>query len=1630
MSDFVYKLLTDVLPWLPTIIFGVCILFAFFSGLRRGFSKSLKLFITFLLAILISFIFFIVIKNNFDTISVKFADWILSFSGSSLQQKLNTTGTYSTLTQYLEEYLSKNEKIKEYVQSNNLTIQEVTKLIYSFALIIVNICLAITCIVVFFIAKAILYIFYLIFAREGRKKKKINRAFAEKRRDKPYKPHRIAGSFVGLLRGLIVGIFLMIPFGTLNLIVANNVSNIEYNTDKRDSTAAIAEVVDAINQYSTKGVGKILTSVKNPEGMPIYLIVADKLLSTEYVYKDENGQDVKLDLTLSKDIAPLTGFICNVSFQFLQYGYDINKQYTSDELIEFITSDKEIDGLTLEEKIKSLIESVGVEEKSLIGYVSDVFVISFVDKYVGEDVNDENISNQEISKKMLYHLFLGQNSLKSTEILAKGNLSQVFDIMVTVLKNKDTFVAINNTFNNNNNKINKSLAFGVEEASSENISKGKELMREINEDLSRLSFYDTTKFNNLISDLVKDTLEEAVPQFDLTTTTGQDMYDVMWTNSIEEVFSFVGKCIDIIVDNRFNNSADFMSHCLTELGDTNSELYDGFKKILDSEGVSIVLNTVGFNSLVENTINDSLSSFIGDEKITFVDTNWATYKDSNGNVIKGEISKILDTIMPSVAKLYTIFISSDNGNLAEKDYKEIIDILTDKNSSIFDLLETNNENHSNLIHAFLSDVFKAKFITYEDQRFGLYVPSNCLEEIDVRTGNYDVISSDSFKEIFDFLNQISDDAFDIKNGSADAINLIEKYSNSIKESDLILANISNILYRFGQKYLTIPQKLSLEDDVIDDNISQWTKENGEMSKLIDIVKNFSQIIHSIQSQSDTSKLMALVVKDGGATINSLSDSLIVNATITAKIKEVTNNTDLKIYIPDEAYNDSNHDTIKKNEFVQTIRYIKKIYDVDDSATSLDLKDFKYQRLLDKDAIEILLDSTIMVSTIAYFVRDHIVSNPNVSKYLVIPNDLLADLNEETILSNYSNTNWDNELSALLTNLSLIGLNINPQNEVVVDTRRILYLGEPNETDNTRTNISLLYESSILSHSLSKTISNIDTIYVPLSSYDGEIIKETELGNTIHAFFELIGLENISSQQFDIDNIKDYIDLTRIGNIQTLENLVKPNIVNATIANMIITKTDSSNIITPNEFVFNKNDETNLIKWLYQDDSNKGETIKLIDSINSLNLLNNITSGDVVVNISDVLDLSDTNIDILTNSSIMEATIIDYIVNNKSNAIYIPTDYQISTDLLIANYSSCKFVTENEINKMIKGLARIGNAFSNLAFNFNLIEGFLENDSNNVKKLDTILNSYVLWYSISNYCMQVNDINISKSTITSILDNNYITKEEIELLIESLNMLNISDFNDINYNSILSIDNVNNFLNSTTIWYTISNKMFNVSTITLTENEIEIKNEDELFIYKDELLAFVQGVKLLTTSNDLDNISIEPNNVVANIDSLIDSSIIRTLITKEIINSNNDIVIERTNLSTNETETFASLFRKFENNNLSNDAVCQLTKEEIIEFKNAIVLIFGTNSVSFEIDYQSINFTTINQSILDSTIILAGLQTNLRNGITCYNAGRSEEDKVKLTNDYSYRVYNLNSDTTYEDYISKEEANNFITKIHN
>ena len=172
-----------------------------------------------------------------------------------------------------------------------------------------------------------------------------------------------------------------------------------------------------------------------------------------------------------------------------------------------------------------------------------------------------------------------------------------------------------------------------------------------------------------------------------------------------------------------------------------------------------------------------------------------------------------------------------------------------------------------------------------------------------------------------------------------------------------------------------------------------------------------------------------------------------------------------------------------------------------------------------------------------------------------------------------------------------------------------------------------------------------------------------------------------------------------GKLDQLLALFDSNIVAATISYNIVKSAsgNDSNIVLPNEYIFQRTDETNLNNWIGTDK----ELDKLITAVYHLGLLASFNQG---LNIDDsmILNLTDEKIDTVLNSTTVYASIVNYLIKNKPTGLYIPSSYDTNIDSIKHQYSNVLYVQNHEINKMMRGLKALSLNIRDTALTMDLV----------------------------------------------------------------------------------------------------------------------------------------------------------------------------------------------------------------------------------------------------------------------------------------------------------------------------------------
>ena len=1419
------ELIVLLITWLPTALFAIIVLYQLVRGLMRGFSKSLKLFITFILSIIVAVTVYLLLNKNFDTIIIQIVNNTLSNLNSIIKscpknftEIMNSIfSTYGPLTEhaklseYIEEILVNTNYFEE--ASQGLSLAEATKLLYSVSMLAVNLVLVILCILVYFLAKAIFYIFYLIFFKEGRREKRINKKYEEGKTDHKYKKKGGFGALIGLIRGLAVGLFVISIFGTVSILIPKNKEdNIEDESELETDMRMYRDLYTAIGNWSETGVTGLLNNMKTKDNLPYYLILSDKILSSEYTYL-EDGETKTITVSLNDDLVPLTKSLSKAAYVFLMYGYDTNKSYTDQEMIDFICSDKKVDGYTLQDRIDAILEATEFGEYT--NYLIDGLVRTYVSNVCKNvsGIDSDEYKDLEVTNKILYQLLLGENSIKTSEIIKGSNLKAIFNTFVAVQTHQDEINALSKVFDTNE-EVNQKLAFGINKTSVNQAEETTKVFNLINDELKKLTFYSETRFQRVVTDIVIILLNEEYDDLDFTSVvTDESLYDVKWTESLATVFSVLQDVTDLVVEKEYTTSDELTDYLISQLKNKESKTVTDIKSLINTSAGSILLNSKAFNSIVSDSLTKMLNEILPDSNIEIINTNYASYTNTNGVVVEGELDKIIDSLGSTISDIYTI--SKDSTLTDNEKTDEMVSIIS-HDESLRDLIKS-GDNYSYLVHTILSSVISN--VSIDNSKDKLYVPASSKSEITYLNQTCTVIDEEEFTNMLDCLAKLTDNYslsdFDDNDKYVDLIFDLALY---VSNSNIIKANVAKAIYSFKDSAnLSFTTALDLSSENIDKNMSNWIKSDGEVDKLIDVItykdsdgNDKRDLIKSVlDSSSDYNTYLVSIINSIDTFGDVLFRSDVINATITTYLKDEDT-----IFVPSISYEIQN-ETIKVEEIKSMCRFVKDVLNISEETESIDFN-------------------------------------------------------------------------------SLTSLSLSKYNE-------------------------------------------------------------------------------------DLDGLLALFD-SNIGSLTLAYNVINNS------------NNETSALVVPSSLIFTKDDETNINAWL----GNTGETKKLAKGIYYLGLLDKVSGEDLSFDEDKLLELDNTYIDIVFESDVFNATGALYFVNNKPDSLAIKTTYNISKDTIINDYNTTPLTHDLEVKKLILAVKSLGMSLSQSNISVELINKMNTHDDSNKSSLDYIIDSDILYYGLSDYIINSDNLKVSSSSIESKDNYNYVEERELHNFVTGVIALDLSnELSEFNANKLLTKD-VDTMLKSNIIWYTLSDKLLSLEGIDILSNSIEVQNSKEIFVLKNEINNFTTAVKCIT--DDLDTIDVDVNTLVDNVETLVKSNIVRTSITQKVLESN-DIVVKRV-----DNTVYASIDTKYNQTGNTETNMYSLTQDEIKNFVNAINTIYG-ETPSYDVDYDSIQINSIDVSILDSSVILYGLQTNISNAISAYNSVSTTKFDDTEYDIYQYTLYN-------------------------
>lgn len=854
---------------MPSILFALFVLVGFLRGLRRGFRKSLILLIQAIAAFVICLGVYLLLINN-DTVDGLLLTGINSILGSpsGLQDALGVTGDFATLKQVLAQYIS---DMLAGIGAVPVTAAD-SGYVMALVLLAYHIVFALLLSIVYKILQFIFYLVYLIFYSEGRYRRK--KKEKEKEGGVPYKKRKLAGAIVGLSRGLVAGLVCVSLIGGVLSVVTGG-----YGEGKTEDYAFGEPNIDqaytvyrSLDEYGTKGIIKILNTVRDSEDVPFYLYITDLIFSGRLV--DEN-LGIDENIKFRDELTGYVGFAKNVATLVMKYGGDTMKNIVSSGNDEAMNEAvKLFENEDFNREFRLLIENFDAKT-----FISG-FALSFIDSVV-ENIDQTSISDgmDENTVNMIKILFksdyYSDKIPSDAALLAAGKKAPVLKASSLISK-KDILAAYD--------VIVESMNKAPEEEGYIDIIGGKidtlSTLKIMVPFVSNLSILSTEKASEV--DPVLERLYTYVENTVLTDVNAEGYvspdyyYDekIEWTSELKTLLGVAGDALNIYAtvakdspsgdsngegESNPEDSAKPGKPGIGEASAEGKEVGDGDGEKTSKDALDMIVNI--FDAKNENytanmtrvdRICDSLSkskligralssSYMYSQIKTALSSVASSFDmpenvryDSNGGD-DGEIKALLDGLKSICKNETTIKLLSDTPDFSDledfKPYAEVLTTADESGNAPIDCVIKSKLLHS-LLSAMLVDMS-------EEEDSSIYI-SDRAKESNSAGEKVNIIEKDLLKDILQSSSDIIDLISEIS--GADSLKISEIVSNDavkkLTKNIIVQGTAAKLLINAlkDNESIVIPASLSDPEKWLDSGMegsSDFSK--GEFRKLFDFI---------------------------------------------------------------------------------------------------------------------------------------------------------------------------------------------------------------------------------------------------------------------------------------------------------------------------------------------------------------------------------------------------------------------------------------------------------------------------------------------------------------------------------------------------------------------------------------------------------------------------------------------------------------------------------------------------------------------------------------------------------------------------------------------------------------------------
>ena len=855
--------------WVPSILFALFVLVGFLRGLRRGFRKSLILLIQAIAAFVICLGVYLLLINN-DTVDGLLLTGINSILGSpsGLQDALGVTGDFATLKQVLAQYIS---DMLAGIDAGPVTAAD-SGYIMALVLLAYHIVFALLLSIVYKILQFIFYLVYLIFYSEGRYRRK--KKAKEQEGGAPYKKRKLAGAIVGLSRGLVAGLVCVSLIGGVLSVVTGG-----YGEGKTEDYAFGEPNMDqaytvyrSLDEYGTKGIIKILNTVRDSEDVPFYLYITDLIFSGRLV--DEN-LGIDENIKFRDELTGYVGFAKNVVTLVMKYGGDTMKNIVSSGNDEAMNEAvKLFENEDFNREFRLLIENFDAKT-----FISG-FALSFIDSVV-ENIDQTSISDgmDENTVNMIKILFkpdyYSDKIPSDAALLAAGKKAPVLKASSLISK-KDILAAYDVIVESMNKAPEEEGYIDIIGGEIDTLSTLKIMVPFV----SNLSILSTEKASEV--DPVLERLYTYVENTVLTDVNAEgyvspDYYDdekIEWTSELKTLLGVAGDALNIYAtvakdspsgDNNGEGESNPEDSAKPgkpgigeaaaegkEVGDgdgekTSKDALDMIVNIFDAKNENYTANMTRVDRICDSLSKSKLigralsSSYMYSQIKTALSSVASSFDmpenvryDSNGGD-EGEIKALLDGLKSICKNETTIKLLSDTPDFSDledfKPYAEALTTADESGNAPIDCVIKSKLLHS-LLSAMLVDMS-------EEENSSIYIPDRAKESNSAGE-KVNIIEKDLLKDILQSSSDIIDLISEIS--GADSLKISEIVSNDavkkLTKNIIVQGTAAKLLINAlkDNESIVIPASLSDPEKWLDSGMegsSDFSK--GEFRKLFDFI---------------------------------------------------------------------------------------------------------------------------------------------------------------------------------------------------------------------------------------------------------------------------------------------------------------------------------------------------------------------------------------------------------------------------------------------------------------------------------------------------------------------------------------------------------------------------------------------------------------------------------------------------------------------------------------------------------------------------------------------------------------------------------------------------------------------------